>query len=119
MGDPVRHEFQERLKRLISGAIKDVRNAHGDPVDAGSVAKRVAAELWAHTGPKPHPDPATWVRHVRGQLGLTQDEFANVLEVSRVTVARWETGERVPRPSHCEKIAAAARVTPGASTSDS
>lgn len=93
--------------RLVSGAIKQAKNAHGE-IDAGSVAKRVAAELWARTTPDPHPDAASWVRHVRGQLGLTQKQFADILGVTQVTVARWESGERSPR-RYVQKIQELAR----------
>ncbi|TMB41401.1 MAG: helix-turn-helix domain-containing protein [Deltaproteobacteria bacterium] len=37
-------------------------------------------------------------RRIRGTLGLTQAAFAERLGVTRVTVARWETGlVKVPR----------------------
>ncbi|MBI3926907.1 MAG: helix-turn-helix transcriptional regulator [Armatimonadetes bacterium] len=113
MGDQTRHEFLERLKRIVSGAIKQVRQAHGDPVDAGSVAKRIAAELWARTGETAHPNPAAWVRHVRGQLGLTQEEFAGVLGVRRETVTRWENRERSPK-RYVARIEALAQQLPAA-----
>jgi DNA-binding transcriptional regulator YiaG len=34
------------------------------------------------------------LKAVRQSLGFTQQGLADVLQVSRVTVARWETGER-------------------------
>ena len=34
------------------------------------------------------------LKAVRQSLGFTQQGLANVLQVSRVTVARWEIGER-------------------------
>lgn len=39
-------------------------------------------------------------RRIREQVGLTQDEIANQLGVSRATVARWEAGTRRPRRQH-------------------
>lgn len=43
------------------------------------------------------------MRHIRGQLGITQEEFAARLGVGRVAVARWETGAQSPR-RHLEAI---------------
>lgn len=36
------------------------------------------------------------MREMRKTLGLSQQELADVLGVNRVSVARWETGERTP-----------------------
>ncbi|MDO8474593.1 MAG: helix-turn-helix domain-containing protein [Candidatus Rokubacteria bacterium] len=39
------------------------------------------------------------LRRIRAEMGLTQTELAEALGVHRVTVARWETGERgIPEP---------------------
>lgn len=38
----------------------------------------------------------TDVRAIRSVLGMTQEELARTMGVSRVTVARWESGERKP-----------------------
>jgi transcriptional regulator with XRE-family HTH domain len=42
------------------------------------------------------PAPAV-NRAIRRAAGCTQCEVAAALNVNRVTVARWESGERVPR----------------------
>lgn len=58
-----------------------------DPVDA--VLRR--ARQRRHLPPPP-------VRQMlRQQLGLSQREVAELLDVTRVSVSRWETGERTPR----------------------
>ena len=36
-------------------------------------------------------------RALRQQAGLTQADIAEALGVSRITVCRWELGQRVPR----------------------
>jgi DNA-binding transcriptional regulator YiaG len=36
---------------------------------------------------------ASAVRSIRHRMGLTQEHFATLLGVTRVTVARWETGK--------------------------
>lgn len=36
---------------------------------------------------------ASEVRRIRQRLGLTQEDFAALIAVTRVTVARWETGK--------------------------
>lgn len=38
------------------------------------------------------------LRRYRDTIGITQLELANQLGVTNVTVSRWETGKRVPRP---------------------
>ncbi len=36
------------------------------------------------------------VKTIRKQLGMTQQQLADILGVGRVSVARWETGVRRP-----------------------
>lgn len=38
---------------------------------------------------------AEWVKRLRAHAGMTQEEFARALDISNVTVSRWETGRRV------------------------
>ena len=101
----------EQLKRLIAGAVKSSMDAHGK-VDPGSVAKRVAGQMWARTMPKGHPDLASYVLYVRGELGLTQQELANSLGCHQVTVARWESGEQAPRGRRLKALEEIAKSIP-------
>ena len=52
------------------------------------------------------------IRQVRAGLGLTQDEFARRLGVTRISVARYEAG-RVPNLGLLQQIAQLAGVTVG------
>jgi transcriptional regulator with XRE-family HTH domain len=52
------------------------------------------------------PDPGIR-RLLREQAGLSQDELAGVLGVSRPAVTRWELGQRTPRGDLAERYAAA------------
>ena len=45
------------------------------------------------------------VRQLRGRLGLTQEQFAERLGVSTITVHRWESGQSHPRQLALEKLA--------------
>ena len=45
----------------------------------------------------PPPDTA---RKIREAAGVTQERLAQELGVHRMTVHRWETGERTPRGLH-------------------
>lgn len=45
------------------------------------------------------PPPAT-ARMIRVAAGVSQDRLAQELGVHRMTVVRWETGERAPRGVH-------------------
>lgn len=47
---------------------------------------------------------ADTVRLVREFVGVSQEEFAARVGVNRVTVARWETGERFPSDMHRFRI---------------
>lgn len=40
------------------------------------------------------------IRQIRERAGLSQRDFAKTFGVDRVTVARWETGRRVPGEWH-------------------
>jgi len=46
------------------------------------------------------------IRQLRLEKGWTQETLANLLGVSRLAVARWETGERRPRKKYLDKLAA-------------
>lgn len=104
-----KQDFVQHLERLIAGAMRQVRHAHGE-VLPGSLARRVAAQLWAETAPLAHEDPARWVRHVRGRLGITQHEFAERLGTLQVTVARWESGKSRPSPYYKRSIQGLSRT---------
>lgn len=52
------------------------------------------------------PDPGIR-RLLPEQAGLSQDELAEVLGVSRPAVTRWELGQRTPRGDLAERYAAA------------
>jgi DNA-binding transcriptional regulator YiaG len=41
--------------------------------------------------------PPTVARAIRDAVGVSQQEVADELGVHRVSVARWETGSRVPK----------------------
>lgn len=105
---PVKHRFVRRLERLIGGALRDVRDKHGEIVP-GTVAKRVASQLWADTRDDAHACPPDWIKHVRGAAGVSQTRFASELGTTQVTVARWETGHMEPSAEHRRRIVAFAQ----------
>lgn len=39
-----------------------------------------------------------WIKELRARHGWTQEELAERIATSRVTVGRWEIGLSVPRP---------------------
>jgi transcriptional regulator with XRE-family HTH domain len=41
----------------------------------------------------------------RLQAGLSQHELADLMQTSRTTVTRWETGERVPTITTLDRLA--------------
>lgn len=51
------------------------------------------------------------IRHIRASLGLTQKQFADVLDVSVSTISMYENGERIPRDEIKAKIARIAGKT--------
>lgn len=44
------------------------------------------------------------IRELRRSLNLTQEELARLLDVSFVTVSRWERGLGWPRPKNIRKL---------------
>jgi transcriptional regulator with XRE-family HTH domain len=48
---------------------------------------------------------------LRKARGLTQAEFADALEISRLSLAYFETGRRWPRPVTLQKLAKNLKVT--------
>ena len=51
------------------------------------------------------------LRALRKKAGLTQEELAGLIDVSIMTVRRWEWGERNPRLDENRRLAAALHVT--------
>ena len=98
--------FVQRLTRLLLGAMRDVERTHPGDAEtfAPSVAKRVATALWGLADSDQHRDMIAWLKHVRGQLGVSQRELGSRLGVSQVTVARWETGVMLPTQEHQDAI---------------
>lgn len=103
-----KEEFVRHLEKLVAGAIRQVKQAHGE-ILVGSVARRVAAQLWGQGEARAHASDAEWVQHVRGMLGLTQSEFAHRLGTTQVTVARWESGASRPASYYRKAIEVLAR----------
>ncbi len=44
------------------------------------------------------------LKYLRKEKGLSQEEFAEALNVSRQTVAKWESGESMPDVENCKMI---------------
>jgi helix-turn-helix protein len=60
-------------------------------------------------------DSAT-VRKIRRQLNLSQKQFAQMLGVNQVTVARWESGSRFCRPDLAKRVLQLGKSAPGCRT---
>ena len=45
------------------------------------------------------------IKEIRTNLKITQEELAKSLDIDRSTVAKWETGEAMPRAEKLPKIA--------------
>jgi len=54
--------------------------------------------------PESLPPPARR-RAIRVAYGVSQEDMATVLGVSRLTVSMWERGQTEPKPEHAEKYA--------------
>lgn len=63
----------------------------------------------SHSGTPRRPVPQRLARSAivatRERLGLTQAQLALKLDVNRVTVARWESGERRPQLKYMRRLA--------------
>lgn len=44
------------------------------------------------------------IKNLRLRMGLGQDEFAKLLNVTVSTISNWEHGRRVPRMPHIREI---------------
>jgi transcriptional regulator with XRE-family HTH domain len=55
---------------------------------------------------------------MREYAGLTQEELAGLLGVIRLTVIRWETGQRRPRPGMLARVAEVTGATAAAAPWD-
>lgn len=53
------------------------------------------------------------IRESRKKQKLTQQELADKVKVSLMTVLRWEKGERIPRADEINRIAEALNVSAG------
>lgn len=51
------------------------------------------------------------IKQVRKQCGLTMIEFGKVLNVTNVTVCRWENGQRIPNVFKILEIAKMGNMT--------
>src|SRR5579885_3090343 len=54
-----------------------------------------------------HRDAGQRIRRLRGKLGLTQLQFAELMGVSFASVNRWENGQSRPSPLAWQRILAA------------
>ena len=45
----------------------------------------------------------TIIKDLRTSLGVSQDKFAEQLNVGVASVRRWESGSTIPLPNHQEK----------------
>ena len=55
-------------------------------------------------------NPREWLRLLRERLGLTGEQLAGRLGISRQTIHRWESGA-VPSLGHATQLAAMANTT--------
>ncbi len=51
------------------------------------------------------------LKYLRNKYGLSQEQFAEKLSVSRQTVAKWENGESLPDIERCVEIAMLFRLS--------
>jgi DNA-binding transcriptional regulator YiaG len=105
--DPLRREVRElkrtvrALSRTVEGlekALKAARKAQGPPTPS-SLAADPAEVSRARLSPG-------LIKKLRRKLGVTQQEFAALLDASPSTVAFWEQGRTRPKPETKARIVA-------------
>jgi DNA-binding transcriptional regulator YiaG len=57
--------------------------------------------------------PGKRIKEVRKELGITQDQFAETLGVTRVVVNRWESGKQEPSETIVKFVDLIATLKPG------
>lgn len=93
------------LKREVKG-LQSENKALTRSVRSGSASKESAQENLApgtRRGRKPIYS-AEGLKAIRQKVGLTQAQLATLLEVSSLSVYKWESGQSVPRAKQQEKI---------------
>jgi transcriptional regulator with XRE-family HTH domain len=68
-------------------------NVRGNNVTGAGPRDDAAAIMVSMNAPK---TAAAWISELRTKHGLTQEQFAELVGVDRVTVANWERGAREP-----------------------
>ena len=53
------------------------------------------------------------IRELRKKKKLTQDELADEINVTKLTISRWERGERVPKSDKAQQLAEFFKVNVG------
>ena len=65
--------------------------------DLGAELLQSVAEMKAGKAAREHKVPVSPVTEARLRVGLSQEEFARLLGVSRRTLQQWENTRRIPR----------------------
>lgn len=60
------------------------------------------------------PPPPKRARAIREEAGVSQEQIARALDVHRVTIARWESGERRPVGRRAHRYSELLRALEGA-----
>lgn len=72
-------------------------------VSASSKAKSIGTQAVVRRGRKP-VFSAESLKAMRLKLGITQSQLSTVLQVSSLSVYKWESGQATPRAAQQEKI---------------
>ena len=99
-----RHLFQTDVAKLLSVDRVTIQNwERGITEPTIHQVPRIAKFLGFNPEPAPTTVPKTIV-YARRQLGLTQENLAEALSVSPVTIWQWESGRSVPPRPILEQI---------------
>lgn len=90
--------FRNLIDGILGGGarVADVHNAH--LVERGSNSEPEESFIATDREPWTHENSGKRVKAIREALGRTQEQFARMLNVSQVTLCRWERGKHVPAP---------------------